>query len=204
MGSSNPPLSPIFKDEHSNDRGNDDDNNDDDDNENTNYKNNDDDKLNTPIENLLDDLNSMLPSYKPTSSSSTTAATNERKRHLKQKKKKSSSSDSSGSSSDSSTKETIIDEDNTQESVIDSQLRVRGVKNLRVAGKLNSIFVYNNSYYYFHLKKLISNKIDASSIPVIPNGNVHSTVVMIASRAADILIEEYKQESGLQSYGWYD
>ncbi|CAE7553785.1 betA, partial [Symbiodinium microadriaticum] len=55
------------------------------------------------------------------------------------------------------------------ESVLDPSFSVRGVKNLRV--------------------------VDASVFPVIPNGNVHSSVVMMASRAADILIAEYKREN---------
>ncbi|KAE8976127.1 hypothetical protein PF011_g24182 [Phytophthora fragariae] len=50
------------------------------------------------------------------------------------------------------------------EAVVDNHLRVFGIKNLRVA--------------------------DASVIPRIPNGNVHSTVVMVANRAAQILRED--------------
>ncbi|CEG43440.1 hypothetical protein, variant 1 [Plasmopara halstedii] len=48
--------------------------------------------------------------------------------------------------------------------VVDNHLRVFGIKNLRVA--------------------------DASVIPFIPNGNVHSTVVMVANHAVDILRED--------------
>ncbi|KAG5177404.1 choline dehydrogenase [Tribonema minus] len=48
--------------------------------------------------------------------------------------------------------------------VVDERLRVRGVRHLRVA--------------------------DASVIPVIPNGNVHSTVVLMASRGAELLLED--------------
>ncbi|KAL4146991.1 hypothetical protein PRNP1_010747 [Phytophthora ramorum] len=48
--------------------------------------------------------------------------------------------------------------------VVDDHLRVFGIKNLRVA--------------------------DASIIPLIPNGNVHSSVVMVANRAAEILRED--------------
>lgn len=50
------------------------------------------------------------------------------------------------------------------EGVVDNHLRVFGVKSLRVA--------------------------DASVIPLIPNGNVHSSVVMVANRAAQILRED--------------
>ncbi|GMF33513.1 unnamed protein product [Phytophthora fragariaefolia] len=50
------------------------------------------------------------------------------------------------------------------EGVVDNHLRVFGIKNLRVA--------------------------DASVIPLIPNGNVHSSVVMVANRAAQILRED--------------
>ena len=48
------------------------------------------------------------------------------------------------------------------ESVVDERLQVRGVSNLRVA--------------------------DASVIPAIPNGNVHSTVIAIAYLAAEIIL----------------
>jgi choline dehydrogenase len=48
--------------------------------------------------------------------------------------------------------------------VVDQRLRVRGVKGLRVA--------------------------DASVIPSIPSGNVHSSVLVVASIGADMLIEE--------------
>ena len=50
------------------------------------------------------------------------------------------------------------------EGVVDNHLRVFGIKHLRVA--------------------------DASVMPLIPNGNVHSSVVMVASRAAQILRED--------------
>ncbi|KAF1781673.1 FAD/NAD(P)-binding domain [Phytophthora cactorum] len=50
------------------------------------------------------------------------------------------------------------------EGVVDNHLRVFGIQSLRVA--------------------------DASVIPFIPNGNVHSTVVMVANRAAQILRED--------------
>eukprot|EP00602_Paraphysomonas_sp_CaronLab_P011175 CAMPEP_0185039958 /NCGR_PEP_ID=MMETSP1103-20130426/37448_1 /TAXON_ID=36769 /ORGANISM="Paraphysomonas bandaiensis, Strain Caron Lab Isolate" /LENGTH=624 /DNA_ID=CAMNT_0027579057 /DNA_START=273 /DNA_END=2147 /DNA_ORIENTATION=+ len=59
-------------------------------------------------------------------------------------------------------------------SVLDSRMRVRGVTNLRVA--------------------------DSSVMPSIPNGNVHSTVVMIASRAADMIIADYKAEKDRWKY----
>uniref|UniRef100_A0AAV1UXN2 Glucose-methanol-choline oxidoreductase N-terminal domain-containing protein n=1 Tax=Peronospora matthiolae TaxID=2874970 RepID=A0AAV1UXN2_9STRA len=51
-----------------------------------------------------------------------------------------------------------------EEGVVDNHLRVFGIQHLRVA--------------------------DASVMPLIPNGNVHSSVVMIASRAAQILRED--------------
>ncbi|CAH0491113.1 unnamed protein product [Peronospora farinosa] len=62
------------------------------------------------------------------------------------------------------------------EGVVDNHLRVFGIKNLRVA--------------------------DASAIPRIPNGNVHSSVVMVAYRAAQILREdeaEYRQRHASQT-----
>lgn len=54
-------------------------------------------------------------------------------------------------------------------SVTDSHLRVHNVKGLRVA--------------------------DASVIPTIPNGNVHSTVLVVASMAADFIINELSLDS---------
>lgn len=63
---------------------------------------------------------------------------------------------------------------NTKEKgVVDNHLRVFGIKNLRVA--------------------------DASVIPLIPNGNVHSSVVMVANRAAQILREDEMEFRGLDS-----
>ncbi|CAI5702359.1 hypothetical protein KXD40_005220 [Peronospora effusa] len=62
------------------------------------------------------------------------------------------------------------------EGVVDNHLRVFGIKNLRVA--------------------------DASAIPRIPNGNVHSSVVMVAYRAAQILREDeaaYRQRHASQT-----
>ena len=52
--------------------------------------------------------------------------------------------------------------------VVDEALRVQGVNQLRVA--------------------------DASVIPFIPNGNVHSTVTMVAARAADLIAAEASEE----------
>jgi choline dehydrogenase len=46
-------------------------------------------------------------------------------------------------------------------SVVDSQLKVKGIQNLRI--------------------------VDASVIPVIPSANTHTTVVMIAEKAADMI-----------------
>jgi choline dehydrogenase len=45
--------------------------------------------------------------------------------------------------------------------VVDPQLKVRGVEGLRIA--------------------------DASVIPVVPSGNCHAAIVMIAERCADML-----------------
>lgn len=53
------------------------------------------------------------------------------------------------------------DDISIETSVLDEELLVRGTSNLYVA--------------------------DASAIPIIPNGNVHSTVTIIASMAADFL-----------------
>jgi choline dehydrogenase-like flavoprotein len=53
---------------------------------------------------------------------------------------------------------------NPKESVLDEKMRVRGVKGLYVA--------------------------DASTFPIIPNGNVHSTVAVVAAQAADIILRE--------------
>ena len=50
------------------------------------------------------------------------------------------------------------------EGVVDPRLNVYGTKNLKVA--------------------------DASVIPAIPNGNVHSTVVMVSNHAAQMLQED--------------
>lgn len=51
--------------------------------------------------------------------------------------------------------------------VLDERLNVLGIDNLKVA--------------------------DASAIPLIPNGNVHSTVVMVANRAAEFLAHELNE-----------
>lgn len=53
-----------------------------------------------------------------------------------------------------------------EEGVVDNRLRVFGVKKLRVA--------------------------DASVIPAIPNGNVHSSVLMVASHAAELIRADEK------------
>jgi choline dehydrogenase-like flavoprotein len=55
-----------------------------------------------------------------------------------------------------------------EQAVVDEHLRVFGIQKLRVA--------------------------DASVIPVIPNGNVHSSVLMVASHAAEIIKEEEEKE----------
>ncbi|KAG7395199.1 hypothetical protein PHYBOEH_004106 [Phytophthora boehmeriae] len=59
------------------------------------------------------------------------------------------------------------------EGVVDNHLRVFGVKNLRVA--------------------------DASVIPLIPNGNVHSSVVMVANRAVQIYREDEQEERHIRA-----
>ncbi|MGI9539150.1 MAG: GMC oxidoreductase, partial [Miltoncostaeaceae bacterium] len=51
-----------------------------------------------------------------------------------------------------------------EESVVDLDLRVRGVEGLRVA--------------------------DASVIPSIPSGNIHAPVMMIAERASDLILAD--------------
>nr|CAH0112036.1 unnamed protein product [Daphnia galeata] len=53
-----------------------------------------------------------------------------------------------------------------REAVVDSQLRVYGIKGLRVA--------------------------DASVIPVIPNGNINAPVIMIGEKAAHMILEHHK------------
>ncbi|RLN90586.1 hypothetical protein BBJ28_00021736, partial [Nothophytophthora sp. Chile5] len=58
--------------------------------------------------------------------------------------------------------------DTEDAAVVDNHLRVFGIKNLRIA--------------------------DASVIPLIPNGNVHSSVVMVASHAAELLREDEAEE----------
>ncbi len=55
----------------------------------------------------------------------------------------------------------ILDDISIQTSVLNEELLVRGTTNLYVA--------------------------DASAIPIIPNGNVHSTVTIVASMAYDFL-----------------
>lgn len=56
-----------------------------------------------------------------------------------------------------------------KDGVVDHRLRVFGVDNLRVA--------------------------DASVIPLIPNGNVHSTVLVVASFAAEMIKEDREKNS---------
>lgn len=53
-------------------------------------------------------------------------------------------------------------EDDTSSAVLDSRLRVRGVQSLMVA--------------------------DASAIPLVPNGNIHATVLAVADIAADFIL----------------
>lgn len=52
-----------------------------------------------------------------------------------------------------------------EEGVVDHNLRVFGVDNFRIA--------------------------DASVIPLIPNGNVHSSVLMVASHAAELIHSQH-------------
>ena len=56
---------------------------------------------------------------------------------------------------------------NDAEGVVDPRLNVYGTRNLKVA--------------------------DASIIPTIPNGNVHSTVVMVSSHAAELIEDDLKK-----------
>lgn len=44
-------------------------------------------------------------------------------------------------------------------------------------------------YMYVYMNYII---IDASVMPFIPNGNVHSTVTVVASMAAEFLLEQYQ------------
>ena len=52
------------------------------------------------------------------------------------------------------------------DSVVDEKLRVKGIKNLRV--------------------------VDASSFPDMISGNINASVIMIAEKAADMIIEDSK------------
>jgi choline dehydrogenase len=52
--------------------------------------------------------------------------------------------------------------DDGDDAVVDSELRVHGVQGLRV--------------------------VDASVMPVIPGGNTHAPTVMVAERAADLIL----------------
>ena len=78
-------------------------------------------------------------------------------------------------------------------SVLDASFCVRGVRNLRVVGEWLPL------YRIFHVCDMsylgTRTAADASVFPVIPNGNVHSSVVMMATRAAEMLISQYKQDN---------
>ncbi len=54
--------------------------------------------------------------------------------------------------------------------VVDSKLNLYGTSNVKIA--------------------------DASIIPIIPNGNVHSTVTMVAWRAAEFLLNDRNRSLG--------
>ena len=55
-------------------------------------------------------------------------------------------------------------------------------------GRRSSQSVVGEDYHVHHVHRL--RVVDASVLPYIPNGNVHSTVLMTAARAADIIIRE--------------
>jgi len=73
--------------------------------------------------------------------------------------------------------------------VVDAELKVNGVKNIRIAGIYLSILF--SSHYFFGCRYFISLYIDASVIPHIPNGNVHATVLVVAYKAAEMIIETF-------------
>jgi choline dehydrogenase-like flavoprotein len=60
------------------------------------------------------------------------------------------------------------DDDDESDSVVDSRLRVRGVESLRI--------------------------VDAGVMPLIPNGNTHSTTCVIALRAVDLILDQGLKE----------
>jgi choline dehydrogenase len=57
--------------------------------------------------------------------------------------------------------------------VADEQLRLKGVENLRI--------------------------VDAGVIPIIPNGNTHSTVCVLASRAVELILASRQQENAKET-----
>ena len=59
---------------------------------------------------------------------------------------------------------TAMGNDDDPMAVLDERLRVRKVRGLRV--------------------------VDSGAIPTVPNGNTHSTVCAVASRAADFILED--------------
>lgn len=61
--------------------------------------------------------------------------------------------------------------DNDVKSVVDPQLRVKGIKGLRI--------------------------IDASVIPSIPSGDISAAVLMIAEKGSQMIIEDFEMENSL-------
>lgn len=55
-------------------------------------------------------------------------------------------------------------------------------------GRISTQSVVGEDYRVHHVHRL--RVVDASVLPYIPNGNVHSTVLMTAARAADVIIQE--------------
>jgi choline dehydrogenase-like flavoprotein len=77
--------------------------------------------------------------------------------------------------------------DDPATSVVDTQLRVRGA--LRAFTETRRCCTRKSLTVELFPGVDNLRVADASVIPKIPNGNVHSTVVMIASRAADMLLQ---------------
>ena len=83
-------------------------------------------------------------------------------------------------------------------SVVDPFLRVRGASNLRVAGatwtnqtlydKLLEFHTFLPFHVHYYSSYFLCILLDASIIPYITNGNVHTTVLMIASKLVKMII----------------